>query len=448
MKRLAILLAAALVAAGCGTGATQPALPTVVLNPGSAAPAGLSSGGIVTASGIVVAGQQARLAFSLAGRVETLAVAQGDQAQAGQVLARLAGSAKLAAAVEAARLEALASEQALADLRAAAAMATAQSQLAVAHAREALTQAQTVLRRLANPDLDYYQDQVNRAQARLTAAQQNATVTNYETTLRAAQDALEAAANTLKSYQDLEAQYPGYGQLHGNALENAQKAYDRALQDYQTAQFRLEQAQSNDANALTDAQRAYDTARANLAAAQAGPDPQDLALAEAQVAVAQAALAEAEAQAARLADGVDPDQLVLAQARVSNAQAQLAAAQAALADLELRAPFDGTVTELSMTAGEWVSPGQAVVLLSDLKHLQVETTDLSERDIPQIAVGQSATIRVEALNQELSGRVGGMAPLAETLGGDVVYRVTVDLDAWPDSLRVGMSVDVQFEIGP
>jgi multidrug resistance efflux pump len=447
MRRLASILATALLVAGCGAGSTPPAVPTVVLDSGNPAPAaGLSGGaGTVIASGVVVAGQQARLAFSLAGRVESLVVAQGDQVPAGQTLLRLDGSAKLAAAVEAANLEVLAAQQALADLQAAAAMTAAQAQLAVANATEALTRAETALRQLAHPDLEFYQDQATRAQARLTAAQQNATVTNFETELRTAEDALETATNALTELQNLEAQYPGYSQQHGNALENAQKAFDRARQAHQMAQFRLQQAQANDASVLTEAQRAYDTARANLEAAQVGPDPQKLAIAQAQVAVAQAGLAEAEAQVTRLADGVDPDQLALAQARLSNAQAQRLAAQAALDDLELRAPFDGIVAELSTLAGEWVTPGQAVVLLSDLNQLQIETTDLSERDIPRIAVGQSAVILVKALNQELPGHVREIALQAETLGGDVVYRTTLDLDTWPDSLRVGMSVDVQIE---
>jgi hypothetical protein len=37
-----------------------------------------------------------------------------------------------------------------------------------------------------------------------------------------------------------------------------------------------------------------------------------------------------------------------------------------------------------------------------------------------------------------------IAPLADTLGGDVVYKITIDLDAPPAGLRAGMSVEVQF----
>jgi hypothetical protein len=37
-----------------------------------------------------------------------------------------------------------------------------------------------------------------------------------------------------------------------------------------------------------------------------------------------------------------------------------------------------------------------------------------------------------------------ISPLADTLGGDVVYQTTIDLDTIPEGLRPGMSVEVQF----
>ena len=37
-----------------------------------------------------------------------------------------------------------------------------------------------------------------------------------------------------------------------------------------------------------------------------------------------------------------------------------------------------------------------------------------------------------------------IAPLADVLGGDVVYKVTIDLDQPPAGLRAGMSVEAQF----
>jgi HlyD family secretion protein len=118
-----------------------------------------------------------------------------------------------------------------------------------------------------------------------------------------------------------------------------------------------------------------------------------------------------------------------------------------LEDLELRAPFSGTVTELYIHEGEWVTPGQPLVLLSDLQHIRVETTDLSERDVPKVEVGQLVTVLIKALNEEATGHVSEIAPLAETLGGDVVYKTTIALDALPAGLRAGMSVEVQIATG-
>lgn len=449
MTRLVSALAAGALLAACTIGPGPTPLPTGLLAPVATAPVDRPPGaGGAVASAIVVAGGRARLAFPLSGQVEAVLVERGDRVAAGQVLVHLAGSARLTAAVEAADLERLAAQLALDDLRAGAGRATAQAELAVAQAREALDRAQTALGHFASPDLSYYQDQVDRAGDRLMAAQQNAAITNFEVALRAAQDALDAAAGTLGEYQRLEALYPGYSNLHNNVLEDAQKAYDRALVAFQTAQFRLQQAQATDDSALADAQKAYDTAVANQNAVRDGPDPVRLAIAQGEVAVAEAALAEAEVQAARVADGPDPDQLALAEARLANAEAQQAAGQDALDALALEAPFAATVTELSVTVGEWVSTGQPVLVLSDLDHLRVETTDLSERDVPALALGQRATVWIEALNLELPARVREIAPTAETLGGDVVYRTTLDLDDWPATLRPGMSAEVRFQPPP
>jgi len=60
-------------------------------------------------------------------------------------------------------------------------------------------------------------------------------------------------------------------------------------------------------------------------------------------------------------------------------------------------------------------------------------------------VGQSVRVTIKALGIDLAGKVREVAPLADTLGGDVVYATTIDLlDAPPPTLRAGMSVDVRF----
>jgi hypothetical protein len=83
--------------------------------------------------------------------------------------------------------------------------------------------------------------------------------------------------------------------------------------------------------------------------------------------------------------------------------------------------------------------------LADLSTLRAETTDLSERDVAQVEVGQGATVFVEALGQEVRGQVVAISPEATKVGGDTVYGVTISLSDPPTSLRWGMSLEIEIE---
>lgn len=78
----------------------------------------------------------------------------------------------------------------------------------------------------------------------------------------------------------------------------------------------------------------------------------------------------------------------------------------------------------------------------------METTDLSERDVPTVKVGQEVTVSIKSLHQDVKGTVSAISPVSDTLGGDVVYMVNIILSDLPTGLRSGMSVDVQFNPGP
>jgi multidrug efflux pump subunit AcrA (membrane-fusion protein) len=85
-----------------------------------------------------------------------------------------------------------------------------------------------------------------------------------------------------------------------------------------------------------------------------------------------------------------------------------------------------------------------VLVLADLSHLRVETTDLSERDVPQVKKGQAVRVFIEALDEEVGGTIIEISPQAEILGGDVVYKTVIELDEQPAGLLPGMSVEVDF----
>lgn len=175
----------------------------------------------------------------------------------------------------------------------------------------------------------------------------------------------------------------------------------------------------------------------------------DTALLEARVREAEANLAVAQVQVDYLKRvGTDEVHLESAQAEVDRAQALLDSANTTLSSQStLVAPFDGTIVSVDISPAETVVPGRVVITLGDLSSFQVETTDLSERDIPRIQIGQTANVFVESLGEEFSGKVSDISRISSTVGGDVVFTVTVDLDQQPQGLLWGMSADVNIETG-
>ncbi|MDD2921636.1 MAG: efflux RND transporter periplasmic adaptor subunit [Anaerolineales bacterium] len=122
----------------------------------------------------------------------------------------------------------------------------------------------------------------------------------------------------------------------------------------------------------------------------------------------------------------------------------LEVAKTSFAQTSIYAPFDATVITVNVQTGELAQTGKIVITLADLAHMQIVTTDLSERDAPRAQVGQSAKIYIEALNANVTGKVIRIAPKSETVGGDVVYPVVIELDEQVNGLLWGMSAEVEI----
>ena len=183
----------------------------------------------------------------------------------------------------------------------------------------------------------------------------------------------------------------------------------------------------------------------------------DTALLEAKVREAEANLAFAETDLKYLirvtgcrGEGCAPSQkhIEVAENEVARAQALVDSAKATLdAQSHLTAPFAGTVVSVDISPAETVTPGEVVIVMGDLSGYRVETTDLSERDVPHVEIGQDVNVFVEALGQDVTGKVADVSNISSTLGGDVVYKVTIDFDQQPKGLLWGMSADVEILVG-
>jgi HlyD family secretion protein len=387
IRLLPMLLFAALLLSACSPGAAQSGEPT-------STPLLQDFRPIVSATGKVVPAHYATLSMEAAGVVVELSVAEGDVVTAGQTLLVLGGGEQLEAAVSAAQLEVLAAQQALDSLRQNAGLAAAQAQADVANARRAVEDAQ---RALANVQSPARQTDIDQAYAAVVLAQ----------------DRLDKAQDNFEPY--------------------AAKPEDNLIRASLLA-------------ALAQAQDNYDAAVRHWNNLKGTGTELDLAQAQANLAIARAVLALAEQEYAERSAGPDPDDLALAEARLLNAGRQLAAAQAALDRLTLRAPFAGTVSRLLVRQSEWVSPGQPIALIGDLNTLQVETTDLNEIDVARIRLGDPVTVTIDALpDLVLQGTVVRIAAKAAQ-GAGVNYTAVIALDSFPGQLLWDMTAFVDIEV--
>jgi RND family efflux transporter MFP subunit len=143
---------------------------------------------------------------------------------------------------------------------------------------------------------------------------------------------------------------------------------------------------------------------------------------------------------------LDKIHLEVADAAIAQQQALLDSANAVLnSQFTLTAPYDGTIVSVDVAPSETVMPGVTVIEMGDLSSYVIETTDLSERYVSRVQVGQPVSVSIEALGNEFSGKVKEVALTSSTIGGDVVYKVTIELDKQPEGLLWGMSADVKID---
>jgi HlyD family secretion protein len=173
------------------------------------------------------------------------------------------------------------------------------------------------------------------------------------------------------------------------------------------------------------------------------------------VAVAQQNAARADRESAEAKLRATRAQLVAAEAQVEKAKAQVHQAQAALAqaqvDLErtvIRSPVTGTVISRSVDVGQTVAASlQAPTLFTiaqDLSQMQVDT-HVSEADIGQVVVGQTATFTVDAYaGQVMRGTVRDIRAAPIMVQNVVNYNAVIAVENPDFKLKPGMTATVSI----
>ncbi len=144
-----------------------------------------------------------------------------------------------------------------------------------------------------------------------------------------------------------------------------------------------------------------------------------------------------------------------AEHQVAQARANLREARDLLAKTVITAPMSGRVTRLNVEQGETAivgtmnNPGTVLLTVADLSEMEA-VVEVDETDIPQIGLGDSASIEIDAFPDSVfSGRVteighssiqGGVLGLSgSTSDQSVDFEVVVRLTSPPQALRTDLS---------
>jgi multidrug resistance efflux pump len=343
----------------------------------------------VIAEGHLVPNDDQTLSFTVPGKVAEVLVEKGQKVHEGDVLVRLADKEQAEAALASAQLELTTAQQAYDQLVRTEGLSRADAWQAYMDAQKARATAQ---RKWDNLNVDDIENRIDDAQAEVNDRKKD----------------LEDAQDDFNKYVNLD--------KDNSKRKSAKDKLDNAQQDYDEAIAKLESVT-----------RERDSVRATL----------DQALADE---------AEAKHQYDISQDGPNAEQQALAEARLNNAKAQVASAENNLANYELKAPFDGEVMDTNVSVNQMVGPETWAVVVADTSQWFIDTSDLTELDVVNVAVGQNVCITADALpGVTMTGVVQEISQTYKSQGGDILYTVRIKVNDLDPRMRWGMTTEVTFE---
>jgi len=364
----------------------------------------LDYGGVV-AEGRIVPSNYINLSFKVDGEVAEILVKEGSQVKSGDLIARLKMDQHLEANITLAEKGVLNAQQAVDDLKKNAGVDQARVMQSISDYSDKLRQAQR---------MSYYYTVPDRV-----------AVFNMFEAIDKTHEKVVKARNEYEPYIDLfadSASVPSMPPLfcipatlcRGVGLQSDQDpnmVYKKKLNDAE-GDFNIALTQLRNTANLNRSQAMLDKAKRDLEKVKTGPNQ---------------------------------DKLAVAEKRLQTAQFNLEAAKTAIKDLELHAPFDGTVVSLPIKLGENVKSGKNIGQLADTSNWTVETNNLTEIQVVKIEKGQSAQIVADALSGvDFKGVVDRISDFYVEKSGDVTYTVKVNLLQPDPRLRWGMTVVVTF----
>jgi HlyD family secretion protein len=370
---------------------------------------------IVEGSGTVAAIQTANLTWQTSGQVDKVNVQAGDQVKKGDVLASLSQSS-LSPAILSAQLDLANAQQSLNSLLHpdVATLASAQTSLGTAY-KNYTTASYNLYNVLYNNqsygDVNLYDAIVSK-----WTGVNNALATAV----------LPAATTEAQSY---------YWAARASQLGQVDMDYDSIKA---SLAGKLDSTVVQNMDALVTAQAEYETAVNNFVASiNASTSAINVHNSVAAYFTAVANEAAAQEKIYTLTIAPDPVQVTAAQAKVDAAQATLNQAQ-------IIAPFDGTITQVSVNPGDVVTNNTKAFRVDNLSQMEV-TVQVVEIDVNSVKVDQPATVTFDAIPNKIYNGTLLRADLAGTAGQNSInFNVTVELTDADSQIKPGMAANVSI----
>jgi multidrug resistance efflux pump len=405
---------------------TPSAVPTRIINAVTTIPA---EGTLALTTPII------NLSFETSGKVAQLNVKPGQRVAKGDVLALL-------------------DEQTLKD-----ALDQAREQLRLTEAQIKEAAVGTPVRK---SDIDSAQASLNTARTRLTEAQRGAAKTDIDQAkalLSVAQmklDQVKAGATASEKEAALRS-----WNTSKNSLWSAQLSRDaNCARDQNTVQCKSSQAQVG--NAFESERAAYAKYQETLQP----PTTDKVRAAEADVSSAQSRLntllnqnspeklasyyadvISAEARLKQLTESqpVTDEKKKVTEIQLDNARSSVERAERNLAKAKLISPCDCIVQDVNVVVGSNASA--TAVTLVDTGSVVFKTSNISERDLASVKVGNVATVRLKAYDKNFNGKVSAILPQSSGMQGTTaIFTVLIKLDDAKEDLFPGMTGQAQIQL--
>lgn len=257
-----------------------------------------------------------------------------------------------------------------------------------------------------------------------------------------------ASFNMANSYQDLiEAQ---------NDLNSTREVNDITLEDARRKLENLKNQYNNELkdlkDAISDAKELYNNAKKDNLIEPSKDKQEDVDKAYSALETAKDTYYDTKAE---LEDKIKSTENEIKKLELSSStstqESQIRTYKTRVNNGTLRAPIDGTITNIYYEESDNYSPGTTFLTIQDCSSYVIKA-EVNEYDISRIKIGQKVVIKTDATgDEEINGTVKEISPVATKVAEGVTksnktYTVKVSIDDKNDKIKLDMSSNISIII--